>query len=87
MTPDTGRPRCGDDGRPIIRAPRVLDAKGRCCGVKPIVYKRPTHRLFCVRCSREYSPQGEQRPNWAWLRITGGFTPRYPGPNGLRGER
>lgn len=43
-----------------------LDWKGRCCGRKPIVYKRDPH-LFCHRCGRSYDPQtGTQIENWAW---------------------
>ena len=50
-----------------------LDAKGRCCGRKPIYYRGgswcspmncPMH--FCDRCDREYGPDGVQRDNWAW---------------------
>lgn len=40
---------------------------GRCCGRKPLVYKRPKHRLFCLKCCREYSPDGEQNPNFAFV--------------------
>lgn len=50
----------------------MLDEKGRCCGLKPMVYRgRNTtstgpHR-FCVRCDRAYSlEENEQIPNWAW---------------------
>jgi len=44
-----------------------LDSKGRCCGRKPLVYKRPVPRLFCVRCNREFDPTtGGQVENWAW---------------------
>lgn len=51
----------------------MLDAKGRCCGRKPMHYKggawnsprRPM--LFCCRCDREYDPEThEQRSNFAW---------------------
>ena len=43
-----------------------LDEKGRCCGRKPLVYKRPPH-LFCCRCDREFTPEGVHRANWAWV--------------------
>ena len=44
-----------------------LDEKGRCCGRKPIHYKRPTERKFCDRCDRAYDPKtGWQLTNWAW---------------------
>jgi hypothetical protein len=58
-----------------------LDNKGRCCGRKPLIYKRPTHHLFCSRCDRAYDPEShEQIENWAWkkeqqgefVRVTGG---------------
>jgi hypothetical protein len=48
-----------------------LDDKGRCCGRKPLVYKRasgPRHPagLFCCRCDRSYTADGEPQANWAW---------------------
>ncbi len=44
-----------------------LNAKGRCCGRKPIEYKRDPH-LFCTRCSRAFDVNTkEQIPNWAFL--------------------
>lgn len=58
-------------------ASRSVGADGRCCGRKPMVYKRP-HRLFCPRCCAEYSPEGKQQQNWAWLSVEGGFAPKYP---------
>lgn len=56
-----------------------LDEKGRCCGRKPIVYKRD-HHLFCTRCNREFNPDThEQIVNWAWLLADGEFVknPKY----------
>ena len=45
-----------------------LDEKGRCCGLKPLVYKRDRRR-FCHRCDREFDiDTGEQVSNWAWGR-------------------
>lgn len=49
-----------------------LDDKGRCCGRKPLVYKRPVTHLFCFRCDREFGEDGEQRDNWAWRRNAAG---------------
>ena len=55
-----------------------LDAKGRCCGRKPIFYKggsfasplgAPLH--FCSRCNREYGSDGKQRANWAYKQCKG----------------
>jgi hypothetical protein len=52
---------CGD-----LSAPRSLVDKGRCCGRKPLVYKREGHR-FCHRCDRSYHRyQDFQIDNWAW---------------------
>lgn len=47
---------------------RTLDSKGRCCGRKPIEYKRYRGpHLFCTRCDREYDPVTKiQRANWAY---------------------
>lgn len=51
-----------------------LDPKGRCCGRKPIQYKRPDHPpQYCPRCDREYDKGGWQQPN--------GFYKRCPGCN------
>lgn len=51
---------------------RKLDDKGRCCGRKPIAYKRPAH-LFCTRCDRSFDLNGEQKNNWAWVKNGEGF--------------
>jgi len=64
---------------PKIHAPAHLDGKGRCCGVKPIVYKRDhgpdyPRGKFCTRCSRKFDlDTGDQIPNWAWARVGDGF--------------
>ena len=51
----------------VDEQPKSLDAKGRCCGRKPLLYKRPTPSLFCTRCDRAYSvDKGEQIANWAY---------------------
>jgi hypothetical protein len=51
-----------------------LDDKGRCCGRKPLVYKRPPSHLYCFRCDRAYDPDdGEQIDNWAWKKKDGVF--------------
>lgn len=50
-----------------------LDDQGRCCGRKPLVYKK--HRgdmhprgRFCPRCDRCFNMvDGEQIENWAWM--------------------
>lgn len=43
-----------------------LDDLGRCCGRKPIIYKRDKYR-FCDRCSRAFRlDRPEQIANWAW---------------------
>lgn len=49
-----------------------LDAKGRCCGRKPIVYKLEGLR-FCFRCDRTYHlTDNAQIPNWAWAQHADG---------------
>lgn len=46
-----------------------LDKKGRCCGRKPIVYKRKGE-YFCPRCDRAYDLiTKRQIPNWAYKTI------------------
>ena len=45
---------------------RKLDKKGRCCGKKPLIYKR-NRILFCDRCDRSYGIETkEQVSNWAY---------------------
>lgn len=57
-----------------------LNDKGRCCGRKAILYKRPDPHKFCPRCFRSYHPiTGEQVANWAWeadARFPNGFVRR-----------
>ena len=61
-----------------------LDEKGRCCGRKPLRYKRhggPDHPAcrFCPRCDRAYSPEtGEQIENWAYTRTADGWLVLFP---------
>lgn len=53
----------------IVTIAKLLDDKGRCCGRKPIVYKRPP-QLFCCRCDASFSTiTGKQIPNWAYYRL------------------
>lgn len=60
-----------------------LPDDGRCCGRKPLLYKRdaiPAPQLFCPRCDRAYDPaSGEQLANWAWHRVEGEFVPKRRG--------
>jgi len=55
-----------------------LDDKGRCCGRKPLLYKRAWVTLypagwFCVLCDRAYDrDSGIQVENWAWRRTADG---------------
>lgn len=56
--------------------PQKLDDKGRCCGRKPIHYKRshPPHNmtpyLWCCRCSAAFDPAtGLQIDNWAYRSV------------------
>lgn len=63
-----------------ISAPQTLDDKGRCCGRKPLMYKRENHR-FCDRCSRAYHRyQDFQIDNWAWKRCADGQFEYVTGP-------
>lgn len=56
-------------------APMKLDTNGRCCGKKPLTYKRQG-MYFCTRCDAEYDMlTGIQRANFAW---------RDDGAGGLR---
>lgn len=58
---------------------KTLDELGRCCGRKPLVYKRPKHYLFCCRCNAQFTPEGDQDTNWAFSSTgDGAFTPTYP---------
>lgn len=57
--------------------PTILDAKGRCCGKRPILYIRPPH-WFCPKCDRAYNMAGEQIENWAWRHVDHGFEQVYP---------
>lgn len=45
-----------------------LDEKGRCCGRKPLVYKRPSFHYFCCKCSRDFGADGSQYGNWAYVK-------------------
>jgi hypothetical protein len=54
--------------------------KSRCCGKKPIVYKRDGY-LFCCRCGRSYDLEsGRQISNFSYVvRDDGTVTPRKYG--------
>lgn len=62
----------------------MIDANGRCCGRKPIHYKRGhtttsgKPQYYCTRCDASYDPTTrEQVDNWAWEKSAGGrFTRR-----------
>jgi hypothetical protein len=67
----------------IFRA-RQLDELGRCCGRKPLVYKRDRFRV-CMRCNAAFDlEQNFQIKNWAWKPVEGGFTPTYPESEGVK---
>ena len=53
---------------------KCLTPNSRCCGRKPIIYKRPPH-LFCCRCNAAFDPvSGVQIANWAYVKAPdGGF--------------
>lgn len=50
----------------LVSGPRKLDEKGRCCGRKPLIYKKPDFHYFCWKCNREFGKDGIQRSNWAF---------------------
>ena len=58
-----------------------LDDLGRCCGRKPLTYKRDKYRV-CLRCGRAYHlEENKQIENWSWKQVDDGFvmvTPHYP---------
>lgn len=64
--------------QPQTRRRAQLDSEGRCCGRKPIVYKRPYHHFFCHKCCADLSPDGQQIPNWAWVRDGDAFVATSP---------
>ena len=45
--------------------PKRLDSNGRCCGRKPLKYKRPHVYLFCDRCGACFDP-------WTGVEVLGG---------------
>jgi hypothetical protein len=59
-----------------------LDELGRCCGRKPLFYKRPTDTYvpgphhFCTRCDAAFSADGQQIDNWAYVNTAAGFVRR-----------
>ena len=56
------------DQESSTRAPMTLGLLGRCCGRKPLVYKRDGF-LFCPRCDRAYSlADGKAVENWAYTK-------------------
>lgn len=61
-------------GNIVLPAAR-LDDLGRCCGRKPLTYRR-TRALFCCRCNREFDDATlTQRANFSWRAVPGGFVP------------
>ena len=53
---------------------RKLDEKDRCCGRKPIIYKKsPFTGYFCTRCYRSYDLKTKiQIENWAYPHLVDG---------------
>lgn len=60
---------------PSIHKPQALTNDGRCCGHKPLRYKRVGGpHFFCTSCKRAYAlDNARQIQNWAWRRLDGGF--------------
>jgi hypothetical protein len=49
-----------------------LDDEGRCCGRKPLVYKRPKQR-YCRQCNRAYDfEENRQISNWRYRELPDG---------------
>lgn len=67
-----------ESAKPSILPAQKLDDKGRCCGRKPLVYKRPPH-LFCDRCCASFDAvTGTQIENCAFAPSGGGFVFKMP---------
>lgn len=61
-----------------MATPKKIDPKGRCCGRKPLHYKREPH-LFCCRCNAAFDvTTGEQIANWAYRKTSDGFELVFP---------
>jgi hypothetical protein len=64
-----------------VLAWRIGD-RGRCCGKKPIIYKRDGY-LFCCRCNRSYDLEtGRQISNFFYVVLDNGTV--APGKYGSR---
>ena len=58
----------------MLLTPKRLDDHGRCCGRKPLVYKRWPAHLFCSRCEAAFdTATGQQIDNWAYVRVGDAF--------------
>lgn len=65
--------------QPATRRRARLDSLGRCCGRKPMTYKRPHHYLYCPHCDAAFDPSsGVQQENWAWRADGDAFVASYP---------
>jgi hypothetical protein len=70
--------------------PTRLDDAGRCCGRKPLVYKRPRPGFhFCCRCDRAFAlDTGEQIDNWQWKKTPdGNFVATYTQDRDITGRK
>lgn len=64
--------------KPQTRRLAELDEAGRCCGRKPLVYKR-ARQLFCARCNASFNIETRrQQPNWAWRAAGDAFVAATP---------
>jgi len=55
-----------------------LDENGRCCGRKPLIYKRDNH-YFCPRCDRAYDLNSKEHvENFFWRKQEDGSFLKRP---------
>lgn len=56
-----------------LHAPRSIGDDGRCCGRKPLAYRREGS-FFCTRCDRTFDILTKtQKANFHWFARGGGF--------------
>lgn len=67
-----------ENKRYLSSLPKKLDEKGRCCGKKPIIYKRKGY-YYCPRCDRAFDINTkEQISNFWWIEEEDYFIKIHP---------